>query len=71
MNCCRDPETLKLKAEGEQQTPRPKKQWSLAFRSVARALKLEPEVLSGADRGWEGIAITGDGRICADPAAGL
>jgi REP element-mobilizing transposase RayT len=46
-------EKLKVQADEEAQTPRPKKPVSAAFRHVARALGVEPAVLSGADRGWE------------------
>jgi putative transposase len=43
---------LKLKGD-EEEMPKPKKQLSYAFRSAARALEVEPGVLSGADRGWQ------------------
>jgi hypothetical protein len=33
--------------------PRRKKQLSVVFRSAARAVGTAPEVLEGADRGWE------------------
>jgi len=45
-------EKLKLNAD-EEQMPRPKKPLGAAFRNAARALEVEPRVLSGADRGWE------------------
>jgi putative transposase len=43
---------LKRKAD-EEEIPRRKKPLSVAFRSVARAAEVEPQVLEGADRGWE------------------
>jgi len=46
-------EKLKVQADEEPETARPKKTAMVAFRSAARALELDPEVLSGADRSWE------------------
>ena len=43
---------LKRKAK-EEEIQRPKKQLTVVFRSVARGVGVEPEVLGGADRGWE------------------
>ena len=64
--------TQKLKRKAnEDEIPRRKKQLSVVFRSAARAVEVEPQVLEGADRGWGGLAIAGAGRICTDPAAGL
>jgi putative transposase len=45
-------EKLKRKAE-EEETAEPKKPLRRVFRSAAREVKVEPEVLAGADRGWE------------------
>ncbi len=46
-------EKLKIKGDKEQERSAPKKPLSAAFRRAARAVKLEPEVLLGADRGWK------------------
>jgi putative transposase len=46
-------EKLKVKDDEEAETSRPKKPLSVTFRSAARAIGVEPAVLSGADRGWE------------------
>ena len=43
---------LKSKVD-EEEIPRRKKQLSVVFRSAARAVEVEPQVLGGADRGWE------------------
>jgi putative transposase len=44
----------KLKRKvNEEEIPGRKKQLSVVFRSAARAVKVEPRVLEGADRGWE------------------
>lgn len=45
-------EKLKVQADEEIVPPRPKKPLSVAFRTAARAVNLEPEVLSEADRSW-------------------
>jgi putative transposase len=44
---------LKFKSDEEPETPKPKKPLSVAFRNAARAIEVEPWVLSAADRGWE------------------
>jgi hypothetical protein len=44
-------EKLKVQADEEPETPRRKRPVSAVFRSAARALDMEPRVLSGADRG--------------------
>jgi REP element-mobilizing transposase RayT len=46
-------EKLKVQADEEPETARPKKPVIAAFRNAARALEVEPAVLSGADRSWE------------------
>jgi putative transposase len=46
-------EKLKARVEEEPETPRSKKPAMIAFRHAARALEVDPEVLSGADRSWE------------------
>jgi len=46
-------EELKGQADEEPETPRPKKTAVVAFRSAARALDVDPVVLSGPDRSWE------------------
>jgi putative transposase len=46
-------EKLKAQAHEEPQAPRPKKPVMAAFRSAARALEVDPAVLSGADRSWQ------------------
>ena len=46
-------EKLKVLADEEAETLRPKKPVSTAFRCAARAVEVEPNVLGGADRGWE------------------
>ena len=44
----------KLKRKvNEEEIFRRKKQLSVVFRSAARAVEVEPQVLGGADRGWE------------------
>jgi len=44
----------KLKRKvNEEEIFRRKKQLSVVFRSAARAVEVEPQVLEGADRGWE------------------
>lgn len=43
---------LKRKSN-EEEIPVRKKQLSVAFRSAARAVEVEPQVLEGADRSWE------------------
>lgn len=43
---------LKRRAD-EEEIPRPKKPLSVVFRSAARGVSVEPEVLGGADRGWK------------------
>jgi chromosomal replication initiation ATPase DnaA len=44
----------KLKSKvNEEEMPRRKKQLSVVFRNIARAVKVEMEVLEGADRGWD------------------
>jgi putative transposase len=44
----------KLKRKvNEEEIPRRKKQLSIVFRSAARAVEVELQVLEGADRGWE------------------
>jgi putative transposase len=45
-------EKLKRRAK-EEEILRPKKSVSVVFRSAARGVGVEPEVLGGADRGWE------------------
>jgi hypothetical protein len=45
-------EKLKRKAN-EEEIPLPKKELSAAFHRAARAVEVEPNVLEGADRGWE------------------
>jgi putative transposase len=45
-------EKLKRRAKEEEILP-PKKQVSVVFRSAARGVGVAPEVLGGADRGWE------------------
>jgi REP element-mobilizing transposase RayT len=45
-------ENFKRKAN-EEEIPRRKKPLSVAFRSAARAVEVEPQVLGGADRGWK------------------
>jgi putative transposase len=45
-------EKLKRKAE-EEEIARPKKPLRVAYRRAARGVKVEPEVLGGADRGWQ------------------
>lgn len=43
----------KLKAQAEEpEAPTPRGPVSAAFRSAARAVEVEPSVLSGSDRGW-------------------
>jgi hypothetical protein len=43
----------KLKSKvNEEEIPRRKKSLHVVFRSAARAVEVEPEVLEGADRGW-------------------
>jgi putative transposase len=46
-------EKLKAQAEEEVAAHRPKKTVIAAFRIAARAVDVEPAMLSGADRGWE------------------
>ena len=44
----------KLKRKvNEEETPRPKKQLSVLFRSAARAVGVDAQVIEGADRGWK------------------
>jgi hypothetical protein len=44
----------KLKSNAnEEEIPRRKKQLNVVFRTAARAVEVEPQVLEGADRGWE------------------
>src|SRR6266542_4895554 len=45
-------EKLKLQADEVPETPRLKKTVMAAFRCAARAIGVQPQVLSGADRGW-------------------
>jgi REP element-mobilizing transposase RayT len=45
-------EKLKRKVN-EEEIPRRKKQLSVVFRSAARVVGVEPQVLEGADRGWD------------------
>ena len=45
-------EKLKNKYE-EQQPSKPRQAFSVAYRNLARGVGVEPEVLGGADRGWE------------------
>ena len=45
-------EKLKRRAK-EEEVLRPKKSLRVVFRSAARGVRVEPEVLGGADRGWE------------------
>ena len=45
-------EKLKVRAEEEPETRRPKRPVSAAFRIAARELEVDPSVLSGSDRGW-------------------
>ena len=45
-------EKLKVQAEEEPETARPSKPVMAAFRGAARAVGVQPELLSGADRGW-------------------
>jgi len=45
-------EKLKKKYE-EQQPSKPRQALSVAYRNLARGVGVEPEVLGGADRGWE------------------
>jgi hypothetical protein len=40
-------------ASEREEIPLPKKQLSAAFRRAVRAVEVEPNVLGGADRGWE------------------
>ena len=54
----------KLKRKvNEEEIFRRKKQLSVVFRSAARAVEVEPQVLEGADRGWEVSQFAGAGRI--------
>ena len=46
-------EKLKAQVDEEPETPRSKKTAMIAFRHAARALEVDPEVLSGVDRSWE------------------
>jgi hypothetical protein len=46
-------EKLKARVDEEPETPRSKKTAMIAFRHSARALEVDPEVLSGVDRSWE------------------
>jgi len=45
-------EKLKVHADKEPAIPRPKQPLRVAFRSAARALEIDPALLSGADCGW-------------------
>jgi chromosomal replication initiation ATPase DnaA len=45
-------EELKVQADEEPETPRPKRPLSAVFRSIAQAVEVDPSVLSGSDRGW-------------------
>jgi putative transposase len=38
---------------GEEENEAPKKGLSVVYRNIARAVGIEPEVLGGADRGWQ------------------
>jgi hypothetical protein len=46
-------EKLKARVDGEPETARSKKAAMIAFRHAARAVEVDPEVLSGVDRSWE------------------
>ena len=46
-------EKLKARVDVEPETVRFKKTAMIAFRHAARALDVDPEVLSGVDRSWE------------------
>ena len=46
-------EKLKARVDEEPETPRSKKTAMIAFRHAARALEVDPEVLSGMDRSWK------------------
>lgn len=46
-------EKLKARVDEEPETPRSKKTAMIAFRHAARALEVDPEVLSGVDRSWK------------------
>jgi putative transposase len=46
-------EKLKVQADEAPETPLPKKPVMAAFRCAARAVGVQPEVLSGPDRGWD------------------
>jgi REP element-mobilizing transposase RayT len=46
-------EKLKVIADEEHETPKPKTPIMTALRGAARALEVEPAVLSGADRSWQ------------------
>jgi hypothetical protein len=46
-------EKLKARVNEEPETPRSKKTAIIAFQRAARAVEVDPEVLSGVDRNWE------------------
>ena len=46
-------EKLKARVDEEPERPRSKKTAMIAFRHAARALEVDPEVLSGVDRSWQ------------------
>lgn len=64
-------EKLKSKSDEEPKTPKPKKPLSIAFRSAARALEVEPWLLSAADRRLGGFAMPSAGGVRANPAVRL